>query len=118
MNKSFFKKLGAGVGAGVAFLPFLALAQVGGVNQIIVSKPGDIVTLLSNILGWISGIVFTIALIMLLYSAILWLTAGASETVHGKAKDVLIYAIVGIVVALLAFSAIPFLRSVLSGYFY
>ncbi|MEK7578705.1 MAG: hypothetical protein AAB456_03250, partial [Patescibacteria group bacterium] len=59
------------------------------------------------------GIVLTISIIMLLYAAVLFLVAGASETAHTKAKNVLIYAIVGIVVALLAFSVDPFITSIL-----
>ncbi|KKS79334.1 MAG: hypothetical protein UV53_C0009G0023 [Candidatus Azambacteria bacterium GW2011_GWE1_42_9] len=119
MSKNSFKKIGASIGAGIAFFPFLALAQgYGSLNQAIVTKPGDIGTLLANILGWIAGIVFTVALIMLLYAAILYLTAGASETAMSKAKGVLVYAIVGIVVAILAYSVIPFLQNFLSGRFY
>ena len=55
----------------------------------------------------------TIALIMLLWSAILYLTAGGSEERHKSAKNYLIYSIVGIVIAILAFSVQPFLQSVL-----
>ena len=118
MSKNSFKKIGASIGAGIAFFPFLALAQMGPVNEVIVGKPGDIMTIAANILGWIAGIVFTVALIMLLYAAILYLTAGASETAMSKAKGVLVYAIVGIVVAILAYSVIPFLQNFLSGRFY
>ena len=118
MSKNSFKKIGASIGAGIAFFPFLALAQMGPVNELIVGKPGDIMTIAANILGWISGIVFTIALIMLMYAAILYLSAGASETAMSKAKGVLIYAIVGIVIAILAFSIRPFIENLLRGRFY
>ncbi len=119
MNKNVLKKIGVGVGmAGLALFPFLALAQYGGVNEAIITKPGDISTLVTNIMGWFAGIVLTIAVAMLLYAAILYLTAGSSEVIHTKAKSVLLYAIVGIVVAILAFSVVPFIRNVLGGRFY
>jgi len=110
MDKNLLKKIG--IGLGLSLIPFLVLAQTS-----IITKPGDITLIIKNILGWISGIVFVISLIMLLWSAILFLTAGASETAHGKAKNVLIYAIVGIAVAVLAWSIEPFLRNVFGGYF-
>jgi len=107
MKKNLLKKIGIGVGLGLMLLPFMALAQT-----TYLTTPTAIGDLITRILNWISGIVFTISLVMLLWSAILFLTAGASETAHGKAKNVLIYAIVGIAVAILAYSIEPFLRTV------
>lgn len=107
MNKNLIKKIGISAGLGISLLlPFLAIAQVPGA---IITSPTQISNIISAILNWISGIVFTISLIMLLYAAILFLTAGASETIHTKAKSVLIYAIVGVAVAVLAYSIKPFL---------
>jgi len=121
MNKKIISKIGIGVGAAlVALLPVLALAQAQGPVQpvTVIQRPGQISDLLQSILTWVGGIVFTISLIMLLWAAILYLTAGASETAHTKAKNVLIYAIVGIVVAILAFSAQPFIENVLRRQFF
>jgi len=96
----------------ITLLPFLALAQFIVPGSIIVA-PVQIIELIDKILVWIGRIVLVIAVIMLLYAAILYLTAGSSETIHTKAKSVLIYAIVGIVVALLAYSIIPFITVIL-----
>ena len=116
MNKKIISKIGVGAGAAlVALLPVLALAQIGQVPGPIITRPGQISDLAKEILSWIGGIVFTVSFIMLLWAAILYLTAGASETAHTKAKNVLIYAIVGIVVAVLTFSARPFIENVLRG---
>lgn len=114
MKKNFLKKVGAITTLGLAFFPLLALAQVPGP---IITSPVQVASLLQKVLNFVGAIVMTIALIMLLYAAILFLTAGASETTHEKAKNVLIYAIIGIVVAVLAFSAIPFIQTVLQGQF-
>ena len=116
MKKNIFKKASLGIAFGLALLPFLALAQAG-VPGPIITSPVQIAELLQKVLNFVGAIVLTIALIMLLYAAILYLTAGSSETIHTKAKSVLIYAIVGIVVAVLAFSVIPFVQTVLQGQF-
>jgi len=114
MNKNILKKVGMGVALGLTLLPFLALAQVGEVPGPIITSPTEISDLVQRILNWVEGIVMTISLIVLLWAAILFLTAGASETAHSKAKNVLIYAIVGIAVAILAFSIQPLLTTILS----
>jgi len=113
MNKNILKKVGMGVALGLTLLPFLALAQVGEVPGPIITSPTEISDLVQRILNWVGGIVMTISLIVLLWAAILFLTAGASETAHSKAKNVLIYAIVGIAVAILAFSIQPLLTTIL-----
>ena len=113
MKKNILKKVGIGIGLGLALLPFLALAQVGQVPGPLITSPTDISALITRILNWIAGIIITIALIMLLFAAFMYLTAGGSEDRVGKAKNYLLYAIIGIVVALIAFSVQPFITTIL-----
>lgn len=117
MNKNLMKKVSIGIATGLTLLPLLAFAQIGGVPGPVITSPNQVSDIIGKILNWLGGIVMTISLIMLLYAAVLFLTAGASEAAHGKAKNVLIYAIVGIVVAVLAFSVQPFLTTILQGSF-
>lgn len=118
MSKNFIKKAGIGVALGLALLPLLALAQANsGIPGPLITSPSQINAIILKILNWISALVLTIALIMLLYAAILYLTAGASETVLAKAKSVLLYAIVGIVVAVLTYSVKPFIETFFRGQF-
>ncbi len=117
MKKNILKKASVGIALGLMLLPFLALAQAGQVPGPIITSPYHISAIIQRILNWVGGIVMTISLIMLLWAAILFLTAGTSETTHSKAKNVLIYAIVGIAVAILAFSIQPLLTTILSGSF-
>jgi len=112
MKKNILKKAGIGMAWGVALFPLAALAVVG---EPIITSPTQISTILTNVLNIVSGVVFTVALIMLLWAAILYLTAGGSEDRVSRAKNYLIYAIVGIAVAVLAFSAEPFLRNFFKG---
>lgn len=113
MKEKVFKKAIVGIGLSIALLPLLALAQAGQVPGPIITSPTDISVLISRILNWVAGIIMTIAVIMLLFSAVMYLTAGGSEERVGKAKSYLLYAIVGIVVAILTFSVQPFITTVL-----
>lgn len=113
MNKNFIKKVAIGTGLSLTLLPLLALAQGGLPTAPILTSPSQISDLIRAILGWISGIILTVALIMLLYAAFLYMTAGASEAALGKSKTVLIYAVVGIAVAILAYSFTPFIEAFL-----
>ena len=54
---------------------------------------------------------------MFFYAAVLYMTAGASETALAKSKTVLIYAIIGLAVAILTFSFKPFLETFFRGAF-
>ncbi len=117
MKKNILKKVGIGIGLGLAFLPFLALAQYGGVPGPIITSPNDISQLFHRILLWITGIIMVIAVIMLLFSAILYLTAGGSEDRVAKAKSYLLYAIIGIVVALITYSVQPFITTIFKSQF-
>lgn len=112
MDKNLLiKKIGIGVGLGISLLPLLVMAQVSvdPKQNALITSPTQIGNIISRTFAWISGIVFTISLIMLLYAAILFLTAGTSEAIHTKAKSTLIFAIVGVAVAILAYSVEPFL---------
>jgi len=112
MSKNILRKVSIGMAWGAALFPLAALAVTGAP---IITSPTQISTLLTNVLTIVSGVVFIIALIMLLWAAILYLTAGGSEDRVSRAKNYLIYAIVGIAVAILAFSVEPFLRNFFMG---
>ena len=110
-------KTGAVVALGLTLLPLIALAQIGQVPGPIITSPTDIANLVQRILNWFAGIVMTFSLVILLYAAVLYLTAGAAPSQLDKAKNALTYAIIGIVVAIIAFSIQPFIQNVLRGGF-
>ncbi len=70
-----------------------------------------ILGLLQTIGNWFGTLVFIIAVIAILYSAFLFLTAGGNEESLTTAKKVLIYGIIGIAVALLATNAIKIIQA-------
>lgn len=109
--------VGAALGLSL-FLPLLAMAvSTPGVPGPIITSPTDISKIVNAVFNWLSGIILTISLIMFFYAAILYMTAGTSATVLTKSKTVLIYAIVGLAVAILTFSFKPFLETFLRGTF-
>lgn len=90
--------------------PTLALAQVGNVQippfQSRTLAGGDtaIVNLLTKAANIVAFVVLAIAVIMILSSAYNFTTAGGDEEKIKTARRQLIYALVGIAVALLAFT--------------
>ncbi len=113
MKKNILKKVSIGITLGLALLPFLALAYI----EPTIETPGQITHIIERILVWFAGIVMTVSLIMLLWAAILYMTAGGAEDKVSRAKNYLIYAVVGIAVAILAYSVAPFLITILGGNF-
>jgi len=108
-------KYAVGAALGISLLlPFLAMAQLPGP---IITSPSDISKIVRAVFDWLAGIILVISLIMIFYAAILYMTAGASETTLAKSKTVLIYAIVGLAVAILAYSFRPFLETFFRGAF-
>jgi len=69
-----------------------------------VKELGDWLDTLTTVARWIYTIILAISVIMILMAAFNYLTAGGDQAKVKKASQMLIYAVVGIVVAILAFS--------------
>lgn len=61
-----------------------------------------------EIIKWILGLVSLIALIMVLYGGISWLTSAGNEEKISKAKKVLTAAIIGLVVIMLSWAILNY----------
>ena len=97
------------IGGGVILkllLPSLALA--GGHPENIIDSPEKIVGVLGTVAAWLFTILMALAVLMVVYAAFLYLTAAGNPDRLTSAKKTLIYAIVAIVVALVA-GGIPLL---------
>jgi hypothetical protein len=70
-------------------------------------------TILKEIIRWIYTLFFVIAIAFILVAAFTYVTAGGDTEKVGKAKNYLIYAIIGIVVALLSFGLSTIISSFL-----
>ncbi len=65
-----------------------------------------------SLVNWFAWFVALLAVVFGLYSGILFITASGDEAKLKKAKDVLIYVVVGVVVAILSFSIVSISESI------
>ena len=79
--------------------PLIAFAQP---VESPIQSLGDVQKVLNSVATWLSTFFFIIAIIFIILAAFQYLTASGDEDKIKKAKQQLIYAIVAIVVALLA----------------
>jgi len=80
------------------------------------SEPGEvsnIETILTRIRTAIWGAFVILAVIAFLYAAILYVTAGGDPEKVGKAKQATIFGIVGIVIALLGYSILAIVQTMM-----
>jgi len=70
----------------------------------------DILALIDTAATWLFSILLAVAVILLLYAAFLWMTAGGDETKIATSRKMLIYALVGIGIAFLAKGLIMVIR--------
>ena len=68
-------------------------------------------TTLGQLAQWLLGIIGVIAVIMILYGAFLYITASGNDEAIAKAKGVIIYGLLGVLVAILSFAIVSFVAS-------
>lgn len=83
-----------------ALLPLTAFAQTP--LPTVVTSYSGVIGVINTIGNWMFGILLALAVIFIVYAAFLYLTAAGDEKKIGQAKDIIIYAVVAIVVAVLA----------------
>lgn len=66
------------------------------------------------IVNWIVALVGVVSVIFLMYGAVMYMTAGQNEEHLAKAKNSVLYGIIGAVVAVLAFSIFKFAQSLVN----
>lgn len=71
--------------------------------------PDKVIALVDKVALYFQAIVLIIAIIMIIYSGFLWMTAGGEEDKLGTARKTLIYGLVGIAVVLFAYVAQTFI---------
>lgn len=102
----------------VAGMPFIVLAQSGlsggvptGARTAPVSSFGDVLRVLDQFIIWFQAILFVVAIIFILIAAFKFITG--SDT--AGARTMLVYAAIGIAIALLAFAVEPIVLQLLGG---
>lgn len=103
MNK--IKKISLGILSVMLLIaPLISFAQEAPVGTPTPKTLGGWLNVLRLIFQWIYTIILVMAIGLGLYAAVLYLTSGGDSGKVQKASKFLIYAIVGLVVAVLAFS--------------
>jgi len=74
----------------------------------------DLKTTVINIIKWVLGILTLVAVSIIIYGGILWMTAAGSEERIRKAKKVIIGAVIGLIIVLLAWAIVLFVARALN----
>ena len=110
--KSLLKKA---IAPAVLALPALnALAQGGTAPTITPQESftkSDLSDRILGIVNYVLGIVAVVAVAMIIYAGFLYITAGMDDAKVGKAKNTLLYGVIGVIVAALAFAIVSFASS-------
>jgi len=90
---------------GLFFVPLLASAQT--ITVTLVPSPTEPpelnpIELLRTIITWIFGFLIVVVVLMVLISAYLFVTAGGNPEQVGKARNWLVYALIGLAIGVLA----------------
>ena len=72
-------------------------------------------TLIGNIIDWLADIGIGIAIIMIVYSGLLFMTAAGNEEKIAKAKKALIWSLIGLAVLITGKSWIALIKNILGG---
>ncbi|MCX6738189.1 MAG: pilin [Candidatus Parcubacteria bacterium] len=107
MNKKILGIMSLVVIGGLCFAPLLALAAASPPTVTLTPSPTeppdlDPNLLLQEIIKYIFGFLIVVVVLMLMISAYMFVTAGGNPEQVTKAKNFLIYALIGLAVAVLA----------------
>ncbi|MFA6136187.1 MAG: pilin [Candidatus Paceibacterota bacterium] len=94
--------------------------QPGALPCNIVNNPGapttvsGAVAIFTKIVQWVYTILFIVAVLFILIAAFYFITSSGDDTKVKKAKSMLLYAVIGIVVALLSWGIVKFVEGSLN----
>ncbi len=97
----------------IALLPVLSVVAQG--PPPIITHPQQVIGLLSSILGFVWTIMGIVVVLMLLYAGFKFVTAGGETEAIGKAKDMVKYSLIGIVIMLLSGGIMALVENFLRG---
>ena len=115
--KNKIKKIAYGAVSAGILAPALAWAQWNKdeVNTSATLPSGTIENIVVNLMKWLLGLVGFIGIIGFAIAGVLYLTAAGDEDKIGKAKNAMLYSIIGVIVALVGFVAIQAIETWLKG---
>jgi len=75
-----------------------------------IESMADVVELIEDIAGWFQVIVLAIAVFMIIWAGFTWMIAGGDDEKLTKARQTLIYALVGIAVVVVAYGLVELMK--------
>jgi len=69
---------------------------------------GDVMQIIMNIISWVLGILSLVAVIVIIYGGVRYMTSAGDSGKVKDAKNTILYGIIGLVIALLAFAIVSF----------
>jgi len=75
------------------------------------SSPADINKIIGQVINGVLGVVGSLALIMFIYGGFTWMTAAGSSEKVTKGKDILVWAVIGLIVIFMSYA---FVRLILA----
>ena len=83
-----------------------------GADPLGITTTGDLVTKIMELVNWVAWFVGLVAVLMGLYAGILFITAAGNAESVIKARSILLFSIVGIAVAVMAFSLVSISKAI------
>lgn len=103
------------VGLSASAVPgtFTPPGSIGNVTQVTGLTGQTAFDKVATIINYFLAVVSVVATIMIIYGGFLYVTAGANEDNTKKAKSMLLYGVIGLIIAGVAFSIVSFSNSLL-----
>ena len=103
--------------AGILALPAVGLAQEipPETAPTVITTATGMIDLIERIGNWVFAFLLVVAGIFLIYAGFLWVTAGGNPENVTKARTMLINALIGIAIALLARGLVLVVRGIIGG---
>ncbi|MEK9154542.1 MAG: hypothetical protein AAB596_00490 [Patescibacteria group bacterium] len=102
LSKKYFKKLS--LSALLIFIPIFFINAAGAPSDSPIKSFNDIFRIFEKILGWAYTLFFIVAAFFIIIAAFSYLTAQGDPTKITESNKRILYAVIAIIVALLAFS--------------
>jgi len=94
-------------------LPVVVLAQGEEIPTGLITSVDDIIALIRRLANWFFAILLAVSLIFILMAALAFLTSSGDPAKVEKARNMLLYAVIGIGVAFLAQAFVQLVRFIL-----
>jgi fumarate reductase subunit D len=76
----------------------------------------DVVRFLKNLANWLGGVVFIIAILVMLVGAFVYMTSGGDEKKLATAKSIITYDIVAIVIVAISYGIVSIITTLIKGF--